>query len=73
MSKPDIHLSLFLEGETGRGSVDSKKYDNNPWTPEDYDQAIALLQYGLSHMYKQKNRLIDQQQKLKTEIDKLTK
>lgn len=71
MSKPDFHISLFLEGETGKANIDTRKYEREAWTIEDYDQAISLLQYGISFIYKQKNRLFEEKEKIKSEIDKL--
>lgn len=73
MDKPDIHISIFSEGETGMASVDTRKYDTVPWDIKNYDQAISALQYGLRLMYKQKHRLIEEEQKIKSEIDSITK
>lgn len=72
MDKPDMHVSMFSEGETGRASFDVKKYDSVPWGIKDYDQAIALLQYGLQQMYRQKHRLIEEENKLRSEIESIT-
>jgi hypothetical protein len=67
--KPDIHVSLFLNGSNEHRSVDCSKYGEGVWSIEDYKRIIRLLQYGLKHCYKR----ISQLEAIKSEIDKLTR
>lgn len=66
--KPDIHVSLFLNGSNERRSVDCTKYEEGSWSTEDYKRTIRLLQYGLKHCYKK----ISQIEEIKSEINRLT-
>lgn len=73
MSKSDIVMSLFSDGETGKNNFNCEFPDNSlPVDIEDCERAISLLQIGVQTCYKKRNKLARQKQEIKSEINKMT-
>lgn len=67
-----LFILVFLSRATGSKSIDMSKYGPSKlWDVKDLEQSILLLQYGLRHCYKERQKFLEHKRKLKNEIDDL--